>query len=237
MMSDRSLRAADPAADWRVDPQSTRAQQMLTGILATPHDVNADLSRRLPERQRGTTRRVWRRRIAFGGGAALAVTVAMSTLWNGEPNGATAAYAVTAKPDGSVELTVRWEQLRNVGGLATKLRQAGVPTVVTSSRPDRVCAAPADRDRASEALNKQNPNGQPASLDGYVMRPKLFPEGSTLVISTFSDTATQLTYTMFYLAPTGSTSCTLSGTLGSVRYTGPGPHPTRLRITWPEPAE
>lgn len=235
MVGDRLLRAADPAADWRVDPQSTQAELMLAGILAAPRDDPADRSGLAPQGQRGTTRRVWR--IAFGGAAAMAATLAMSMVWSGGPNGAAAAYALSARPDGSVELTVRWEQLRgDVGRLATELRAAGVPTEVTSGTPTSFCAAPADRDRNGEALSKRAPNSQPASLDGYVMRPSLFPEGSVLVISTFSDRATQVTYTMLYLAPPGRTSCALNSPLGSARYTGPGPAPTA--ITWPaEPAE
>lgn len=227
MMRDRSLRAADPAADWRADPASTQAQTMLAGILATPRDVPDELSGRSPAGQRRTSGQVWRRRMAFGG-AAVAVALAMSTLWNGEQNGPAPAYAVTTNSDGSVELLVQWEELDDVAGLAATLREAGVPTEVISSKPERYCATPADRDRASEALNKMNSKGEPASLDGYVMAPRLFPEDSTLVISSFFDKSNQMVWTMFYLAPTGSTSCALSGQLGKGEYTGPEPRPTRI---------
>ncbi|MFE0590072.1 hypothetical protein [Micromonospora echinospora] len=233
MTSDRLLRTADPAAGWHVDPESPQAQVMLAGILATPQAGSAERSEPVPERRHVTKQQVWRRRIAFGGATAVVVGLAMSTVWSGGPDGPTAAYAVTAKPDGSVELTVRWEQLEDAGALAAKLRQAGVPTEVGSGPPTRYCAGPAERDRTSNALNKLTPHGEPASLDGYLMRPQLFPEGSSLVISTYSDRATQVAYTLLYLAPTGSTSCTISGSLGSARFTGPGPRPTH--ITWPHP--
>jgi hypothetical protein len=233
MVSDRLLREADPVADWHVDAESSQAQVMLAGILATPR--NAEGSGLASQARRGTTWQVWCRRVALGGAAALAAILAVSTPWSGGPNGTAAAYAVTVKPDGSVELTVRWEQLGNVGGLAARLRAAGVPTEVRSGMPARFCAGPADRDRASEALNKLSPAGEPVSRDGYLMQPKLFPEGSILVISTFTDQATDVTYTMLYLAPTGPTACALTYPLGSALYTGPGPQPTI--IEWPVPAE
>ncbi len=84
----------------------------------------------------------------------------------------------------------------------------------------------------SEALNKMNPNREPASRGGYVMAPRLFPEDSTLVISTFFDKSNHTVWTIFYLAPTGSTSCALSGQLGKGEYTGPEPRPTR--VTFPD---
>jgi hypothetical protein len=229
------LREADPAAGWCVDPESPSAQVMLAGILAAPRDGETARSVPASVGRRGVAPRAWRRRIALAGGAALAATLVMATVWSGGPDGPAAAYAVTAKPDGSVELTVRWEQLGNVGGLAAKLRGAGVPTEVTSGPPARFCAPSADRDRNGDAMNKLAPNGEPVSHDGYLMRPTLFPDGSVLVISTYFDPATSVMYTLLYLAPAGSTFCALNGPLGSARFTGSGPQPAT--IIWPYPAE
>jgi hypothetical protein len=239
MESGKLLSEADPVADWRVDPESAEAKAMLAGILATARDGHVEQSGLVLRRPRGTALRVRRRRIAFGGAAAVVLTVVMSTLWSGGPVGTDAAYAVTAKPDGSVELTLRWDQLENVSQLAARLRQAGVPTEVRSSMPARFCNASADRDRTADALNdalnKRASDGEPVSSDGYLMRPKLFPEGSILVIAAFFDPATQVRYKWLYLAPVGSTDCALNYPLGSALYTGSDPHPPN--ITWPNPAE
>ncbi|WFE26333.1 hypothetical protein O7623_23795 [Solwaraspora sp. WMMD791] len=240
METDRLIREADPVADWRVDAESSQATAMLAGILAQPRSDTAQPSGTTGVRRpRAAVRRVRHRRLMLGGVAAAAVAVALaaSTIWLDGPGGATPAYAVTANPDGSVELIVEWDRLDDPGGIAADLRQAGVPTEVHYDMPARPVpfCDPSETDKTGEGLNNMSPSGEPISTDGYVMRPALFPENSVLTISHYSDPATQTTYTMFYLAPTGGTYCALSGVLGSARYTGPGPHPTR--IVWPQPGE
>ncbi|MDG4768370.1 hypothetical protein O7632_30395 [Solwaraspora sp. WMMD406] len=121
---------------------------------------------------------------------------------------------MTTNPDGSVELIVEWDRLDDPAGLAADLRQAGVPTEVRTGLPERFCPGVDARGYTSEALNRLGPEGKPVSTDGYTMQPELFPDGSILVISTYADTQTQVFYTMMYLAPAASTSCTLTGTLG-----------------------
>jgi hypothetical protein len=217
-MIDERLRRADPAADWRVDPGSAPARAMLTAILATPRDE--------PPRPR-----LRPRRLAVAG-AVGATAVAAAVMWTG--GGPNEAYAVDAQPDGSVKLTVRWNELDDVDRLAATLRRAGIPTEVTSEAPDRYCASPPERDRASYALNEFHPGAeQPASTEGYVMRPKEFPAGSVLVLATFDDTAHKLSVMMFYLAPADDVSCALSGQLGRMEYYGPGPGPTAFFFTGP----
>ncbi|MFY1696387.1 hypothetical protein [Solwaraspora sp. WMMA2101] len=238
METDRLMRDADPVADWRVDAESSQATAMLAGILAQPRSDAAQPSGLAAVRRPRTAgRRVRHRRLAFGGVAAAAVAVALaaSTIWLDGPGGATPAYAVTANPDGSVGLMVDWDRLNDPAGLAADLRQAGVPTELRTGLPERFCPGVDARGYTSEALNKLGPEGEPVSTDGYAMQPELFPEGSVLVISTHADTETQFFYTTMYLAPADATSCTLSGTLGRMRYTGPGSHPTR--IVWPQPGE
>ncbi|MFV2020545.1 hypothetical protein [Micromonospora sp. LOL_023] len=240
METDRLIRDADPVADWRVDAESPQATAMLAGILAQPRSDTVERpGLAAVRRQPGAVRRMRHRRLAVGGVAAAAVAVALaaSTIWIDGPGGATPAYAVTTNPDGSVELIVEWDRLNDPAGLAADLRQAGVPTELRyaeQARPVPFCD-PAETERTGEGVNQMSPNGQPVSTDGYVIRPALFPDDSILAISHYSDTATQMTYTMFYLAPTDGTSCALSGVLGSARYTGPSPHPTR--VVWPQPAE
>lgn len=237
METDRLIRDADPVAGWRVDAESPQATAMLAGILAQPRSDAAQPSGMSAVRHpRAAVRGVRHRRLMLGGVAAAAVAVALaaSTIWLDGPGGAAPAYAVTTNPDGSVELIVEWDRLDDPAALAADLRQAGVPTELRSGLPQRFCPGAAGS-YTSEALNQLGPLGEPVSTDGYAMQPELFPDGSVLVISAHADTQTQFSYTMMYLAPAGSTSCTLSGMLGRTRYTGPGPHPTR--IVWPQPAE
>ncbi|ROO62715.1 hypothetical protein EDC02_4703 [Micromonospora sp. Llam0] len=241
METDRLMRDADPVADWRVDAESPQAAAMLAGILAQPRSDAAQPSGVTAVRRQPTAavRRVRHRRLVLGGVAAAAVAVALaaSTIWLDGPGGATPAYAVTTNSDGSVELIVEWDRLNDPAGLAADLRRAGVPTELRTRRPGRPVpfCDPAGTERTGEGLNNMSPSGEPISTDGYVMRPALFPDNSVLVISHYFDPATHTTYTVFYLAPTDGRSCALSGLLGSARYTGPSPHPTK--VLWPQPGE
>ncbi|MFV2126752.1 hypothetical protein O7621_02330 [Solwaraspora sp. WMMD937] len=231
METDRLMRDADPVADWRVDAESPQAAAMLAGILAQPRsDVAQPSGMPAVRRQPAAVRRVRHRRLAFGGAAAAAVAVALaaSTVWLDGPGGATPAYAVTANPDGSVGLMVDWDRLNDPAGLAADLRQAGVPTELRYARdaqPVAVCLDSAGQQRADAALTSRSRSERTALADGYRIRPELFPDGSVMVVSTFSDSATQVTYTMLYLAPADDTSCTYLGSRVSTRYTKPGMRP------------
>jgi hypothetical protein len=243
MIDDRALRAADPVAGWRVDPESVQAQAVLTAILDSPRESSTLDTRRPPMIQRvagtGGTRRVLLRRAALGAatlGVAVTVGVVGSTLWDSGPGARAAAYAVTPRADGSVQLTVRWAQLDDPDGLAAALRKAGVPTVVATRAPTHYCSTTAERERADAALNKPSPSGGPLfSKEGYLMRPKLFPADSTVVITSYDDSAKQLHYTAMYLAPRDTTSCAISSELGAAWYIGPAPFPTGLMIPAPQP--
>ncbi|MFV2088490.1 hypothetical protein [Micromonospora sp. LOL_021] len=231
METDRLMRDADPVADWRVDAESPQAAAMLAGILAQPRSDVAQPSGVTGVRQQPTTTRQLRhRRLAFGGVAAAAVAVALaaSTVWLAGPGGATPAYAVTTNSDGSVELIVEWDRLNDPAGLAADLRQAGVPTELRYARdaqPVAVCLDSAGQQRADAALTSRSRGERTARADGYRIRPDLFPDESVMVVSTFSDSATQVTSTMLYLAPADDTSCTYLGSRVSARYTIPGMRP------------
>jgi hypothetical protein len=87
------------------------------------------------------------------------------------------AYAVTTRTDGSVEVTVRWADLRDLNRLKTALQQAGVPTAITSRGASSWCdGSAAGREEADQSLDKVSASDE-HSLDGYVLRPKLFPAG------------------------------------------------------------
>lgn len=231
METDRLIRDADPVADWRVDAESPQATAMLAGILAQPRSDAAQRSGLAAVRRpRAALRRVRQRRLALGGVAAAAVAIALaaSTFWIDGPGGATPAYAVTTNPDGSVELTVEWERLDDPAGLAADLRQAGVPTELryaTDAQPVPVCLDSAGRQRTDAALTSRSRSEGTAIVDGYRIRPDLFPDGSVMIISTFADSARQVTYAMLYLAPVDDTSCTYLGSLVTTLYLEPGMRP------------
>jgi hypothetical protein len=212
------LRAADPAAELPLDPGSLEAKAMLASIVATP---------RVIQRWRP------RHRLVLGSAAVAAVAVAVGVVTVG--GGGSPAYAVTTQADGSVSVMVRWEQFNDPAGLAAALRAAGVPAVTTTARPDHACGTPADLDRRLQALSQMESDHLPVSENGYLMRPKLFPAGSTVVIASFDNVAKKVHYTSMYLAPKSDTRCAMTDELGQVNYVGPTPYPTFMKMEAPQP--
>jgi hypothetical protein len=144
-----------------------------------------------------------------------------------------AAYAVTTKADGSVEVTVRWEDITDLDRVRGALQKAGVPTAIAPRGASGWCdGSAAGRDKADHALDMVSPDGQ-HSLEGYVLRPKLFPAGSTLVVSASDDPVRKVHYVVLYLAPKDAPSCALSDYLNSMRYYGPTPYPSVLKGAYP----
>ncbi len=124
------LRAADPAATQPApNPHSVAAQALLERIVAQP--------------QTPRSRRAVRRRVALaavGGSAAIAAAIAgvVATPWSrGHPTNA--AYAVTRHSDGSVDVAVHWDQLRDPAALNADLAQAGARTVVMPHSAPGAC--------------------------------------------------------------------------------------------------
>lgn len=237
MIDERALRAADPAIGLRAEANSAQAQALLADILASPREDIASHGRAPATFRPGGVDGWWtpRRRLALGAGAlgiAAVVGALAPQLWGGAAGGPAAAYAVTPKADGSVEVTVRWADVRDLDRLKDALQKAGIPTAVAPHGASGYCDSTAGRDPADEALNKVAATGD-TSLDGYVLRPALFPAGSTLVVSAFDDPEQKLHNVVLYLAPKGDTSCALSDYLGSVHYYGPTPYPTFFRFPNP----
>jgi hypothetical protein len=133
------LRNADPAAATPVDALETDADQLalLTEILDSPDDRSSaqpDHARR---------RRMPRLALAGAVVAAVAATAIAGVIpvpwWHGQAP--SAAYAVTKNPDGTVDVTVRWNQLHDPDALSARLRQAGVRAAVMLYSAPRQCRA------------------------------------------------------------------------------------------------
>lgn len=119
-MNTTALRDADPAAGAHVMPTSDAADEMLCDILATPR-VEAPAHRR--------------RRLVLGAstvGAAAAAAVAVPMLLAGGGSGAASAYAVERHADGSVDISIDFDQFRDPAALQRTLDAQHVPAVVLS---------------------------------------------------------------------------------------------------------
>jgi hypothetical protein len=206
MNDDRALRAADPAADLPADAGSAPARAMLAAILDTPTDSA------VTRRPAGPGRRIRPRRVVLAGAVAATAGVLAPALWHSGPIGATAAYAVSVKADGSVHVTIRGDQIQDPVGLAAALRKAGVPTVVRTGAPTSNCGTPGEQKQAQEALL----DDLQYHSTGLVMWPNLFPAHSTIVVTSF-DTADEygpgkLHDVRMYLAHTKTPSCAIGST-------------------------
>lgn len=83
-------------------------------------------------------RRVPRRRLVLAG-AGCAATVAAIAIAAGSGGATTEAYAVEARPDGDVEVSIN--ELSNAEGLESKLAASGVPAVVDFDPADRAACS------------------------------------------------------------------------------------------------
>lgn len=140
------LRNADPADATPADALETapHARAMLTQILGAADD------RSLAEPNRARRRRI--RRLALAGALAAAVVVTavagvIPMPWS-HGQASSAAYAVTEKADGTVDVTVRWSQLHNPDALNARLRRAGVRAGVMLYSAPGACRTPVAWDRA-----------------------------------------------------------------------------------------
>lgn len=165
------LRNADPAAATPVDALETDPDASAT--LARILGLVDDRSLAHPNR----TRRRRLRRLALAGAlaAAVAVTAVAGVIplpWS-HGQASSAAYAVTKNADGTVDVTVRWNQLRDPDALNTQLRQAGVRAAVMLYSAPGQCSTPVRSDPAYSAMHldmRQHPElaDDPRALAAYL---------------------------------------------------------------------
>jgi hypothetical protein len=139
------LRNADPAAVTPADDPATnpRAQRMLTQILQSA----GGNSPARPGRARPRLRRVVLAGAVVAALAATAVASVVPMPWS-HGRAPAAAYAVTKHADGTVGVTIHWNQLRDPDGLNAQLRQAGVRAAVMLYAAPGRCRTPVTLDRA-----------------------------------------------------------------------------------------
>lgn len=114
------LRAADPAGT-SADAHNASARAMLERIVS-------DSAEPEPARVRLPRRRLVLAGVAVGAVVAVVTAGAIATPWShGQPTNA--AFALDRRPDGSIDLTVRWSELRDPGPLNQKLARLGARTV------------------------------------------------------------------------------------------------------------
>lgn len=193
------LRAADPAEPHDPhDPLGAPAKAMFELIVA-------GTSEPVPVRMRSP-----RRRRLVPAGVAVAAVAAVATAGvvttpgsHGRP--ASAAYAVDRRPDGSINVTVRWNQLRDPAALNAELARRHARTIVV--RKSAGCHAAIELDPAhggpirvdtAEHPELRKPGGLEALLralqpwitvgtDGlrggvFTIHPGKIPAGDTLLI-------------------------------------------------------
>jgi hypothetical protein len=168
---------------------------------------------------RSTRRRVRWPQLAASGAAIAAITVALSVVLPGGPDGtfATKAWAVERNPDGTVTVTVN-QQFQGPAGLQRALRADGIAAYVQmnamSNRPQGGGAACsyADLDAAPEAIQAavvtvneisvasdgtrsvKLPTGHPvvAELVSWTIHPSAMPPGSSILLADWVGSASSM---------------------------------------------
>ncbi len=168
------LRASDPAAAQVLpDPRAAVARAMLEQILDSAEPA-------------ATRRRAPRRRVLIGGAvaaaaAAAAVVGVVSTPWShGHP--ATSAYAVDRHADGTVRVSVHWDELRDPAALNAELQRLGARTVVIQRSAPGGCTTSFAIDPAHSGIENGPPDlRDPAARKAYFERlsPWVDPESSS----------------------------------------------------------
>jgi hypothetical protein len=171
------LSAVDPAAEHARPFSATERAVMRSAILAAAPDIAA-LGAANQRRTRPAVR-------VAGIASAIVLAIiaavfAVPILWPQHTGGeAPMAYGITSKPDGSVDILLRWSQLDDVTAVQDALRAAGVPAVVLRMTSPCVDTVDPDGDRNSLAVEEviHPADGQ----TGVVVRPSELPRGDYVV--------------------------------------------------------
>jgi hypothetical protein len=164
------LRNADPAEVAPPDDPATdpRARAMLTQVLQS---AGGDSPARPDPAQRRP------RRLVLAGAVvtavvATAVASVVPVPWS-HGRAPAAAYAVTKHADGTVGVTIHWNQLRDPNGLNAQLRQAGVRAAVMLYAAPGQCRTPVALDPAHSVFRldlRRHPElrNDPKALAAYL---------------------------------------------------------------------
>ena len=191
------LRAVDPVApDFAADPHGPIAQAMAERIVAAP-------ASQAPPR-RGRRRIVLAATTAAAAVAAVVTAGVIVTPWShGRPTAA--AYAVDKHADGSIVVSVHWDDLYDPAKLNAELERVGARTVVMAMSSPGECTTPVAVDAAHPTtvfvdVDEHPELRDPAKLRAYLLtrspwidelpdenalftiHPDAMPAGDTLLI-------------------------------------------------------
>jgi hypothetical protein len=170
------LRAADPARNDTLNPPGEPARVLSDRITQVPIELHDSTRKRLPARKRLTPTR-----IATGLVAVTAVTVgilAAAVFWPGT-TATPMAYGITAKPDGSVDVLLRWAEIDNLTQVRAELIAAGVPAVVLreSSSCTETVSPPDNLNIDATAMVVTRASDE----TGVIIKPSKVPPGAVVV--------------------------------------------------------
>lgn len=178
----RRLRQADPVARGtcrvNLDQAVPPALRTVSPPSSGPFPAGGTFAAATPRR------RVLPRAVLVTAVAAVALAIGSTRLpWSDDEAVPTAsAYAVTAEPDGSVGVTVRWSQLSDPGALQAALRANEVPAVVLLESGPGGCPQPRqDGIKLPEGALVPGTGSSP-DRQRFTIRPVLIPAGGTVVI-------------------------------------------------------
>jgi hypothetical protein len=207
----------DPARDLAPAAYGHEATMMMQRILTSPAHETAH--------RPGARRPASLKRVVFAGlvtAAAASVAVIAPMPWNDGHPGLASAYAVDRNGDGSVSVTVHWDQLRQPASLQRSLDAAGARVRLLTGTADsgtpapdvaRVpeCAQPySGRPYSSAAVSWDS--GRNAPDNSFVIHPAAFPTHGTLVIEVFFNPGSgRWVSTLSFMAIGKVPSCAISG--------------------------